>query len=381
MNMPTFATEHFFAQYEFNTPHLLACSDCESLTIGDLLELAGVSLDEFGRLHLGYTESQGDPDLRALVAAQTDPAISAEQVIVLGTPIEGIYLTARALLEPGDEVVTVQPAYDALRHVAEHIAGDIKIWRARGASDHWRFDLDELADLLTDRTKLLIVNFPHNPTGAHLDTSEWARLIALCRQHDVWLFSDEMYRGLELGGRQRLPSGASYEKGVALWGLSKTHGLPGLRAGWLVTPDAGLRAKLINWKHYTSICPPAPTETLAKVALSISDRLQRRNVAIVEQNLTLADQFFADYPHRFTWRRPRAGSVGLVGLKRDESAAAFCHWAAQAHGLLLLPAGCMGFEDNFVRFGFGRKSFPTALAQLEGVVRLQGYGKLEIEEA
>ena len=162
-----------------------------------------------------------------------------------------------------------------------------------------------------------------------------------------------------------------YERALVLSGLSKVHGLPGLRSGWLVVPDATLRDQLIGWKHYTSICPPAPSEFLAQAALQAQQSLVARNRALVRENLNLADAFFARWRDLFMWRRPHAGSVALVGL-RLTSATAFCQQLIDEAGILLLPGPYLGYDDRHVRFGFGRADFGANLARLENYLERVG---------
>ncbi len=358
MEIPAFQTEHFFAQYEFSTPYLLSVSDCESLTIAELLALAGVSAAQFGDVHLGYTESQGNPLLRAQIAARYE-SITADNVLVFNSPIEGIYVALRALLSPGDEVIATAPAYDALTNLPDYLAA-VKRWELQPTATGWQLDLDALAALVTDKTKVLLVNFPHNPTGYVPTVDEFDALIDLARQYDLWLFSDEMYRGLE-HARPTLPSAIDrYEKTVTLAGLSKTYGLPGLRAGWLLLHDADLYASLFNWKLYTSICPPAPVEFLATAAHAVLDQLAARNNQIVRDNLALTDAFFARHTELATWRRPLAGSTALVEL-HVPSTRQYALDLIDAAGVLLLPADCLGAPDRFVRMGFGRRNFAAAL--------------------
>ena len=163
MNLPPFKTEHFYAQYEFNAPYLLSVSDCESVSVGELLTLAGHSLEEFAELPLSYTESQGNPELRGAIA-DTYTDVLADDVIVLATPIEGIYIAMRSLLEPNDEVIALTPAYDALTNLPDSLA-KVKPWTLRAEKTSWTLDWDKLDELLSDKTKLIVVNFPHNPTG------------------------------------------------------------------------------------------------------------------------------------------------------------------------------------------------------------------------
>ena len=281
MKIAPFSTENFFARYEFTTPHLLCASDCETLTTGELLRLAGLDAADLLGQRLAYTDSQGDPALRAAIAALYD-RVSADEVVVLGAPEEGIYLTMRTLLEPGDHVVVLTPAYDSLRNLAAHVSGNVTPWPIRAVAGGWALDPAELERLMRPETRLVVVNFPHNPTG-HLPTAaEFAALLDIVRARGAWLLCDEMYRGLERDLTDRLPSAADlYERAIVLAGLSKTHGLPGLRAGWLLVRDPAVRAALINWKHYTTICAAAPSEALATLALSVHEALAERNRRII----------------------------------------------------------------------------------------------------
>jgi len=367
MKIASFETEHFFARHEFNTPYQLCNSDCESISIADLMTLAGEPLEDLGQLSLGYTETQGDPELRRSIA-QLHSTVKAEDVVVLGTPIEGIYLAARALLEPGDEVIVLSPAYDALISMFEHVVGtgQVRRWNFIPTADSWQLDLDDLERLVTKKTRLVVVNFPHNPTG-YLPTPEFqTQLMALIEQHGLLIFSDEMYFGLVQAGTPAISSATDTTiNAISLSGLSKTYGLPGLRCGWLIVRDEALRDHIMNWKYYTSICPPGPTEYLAKLALKAGEQLRNRNIARISENLDLADAFFARWPGLFHWRRPHAGSTALVGFNVP-SVSELSERLANQHGILIQPAIMLGSDDQHMRIGLGRDGFGDALAQFEG---------------
>jgi len=366
MKIAAFETEHFFARYEFDTPWQLCNSDCESVSIAELLELAGESLEGLGRERLQYTQPQGHPELRAAIA-QTYASVRSNQVALLGTPVEGIYLAARALLEPGDEVIVLSPAYDALINLFEHVTGPgcLRKWEFRADGDGWSLSLEDLRRLLTGRTRLLVVNFPHNPTG-YLPSPDWQQELAdLVGQNGTWLFSDEMYHGLVHSGTAPIPSMADViERSVVLSGLSKTHGLPGLRCGWLVVKDRALLDDIMNWKYYTSICPAVPTEYLARAALRVGDLLKRRNIERIERNLAVAGDFFARWPALFEWRPPLAGSTALVGFDVP-SVAALARRLAAEEGVLIQSAAMLGGDDRHMRIGLGRDGFTAALERFE----------------
>jgi aspartate/methionine/tyrosine aminotransferase len=366
MKIAQFETEHFFARYEFNMPYQLCNSDCETTTVAELLEMAGVPLSNLGDLKLGYTESQGNPVLREMIA-ETYDGVGAEEVVVLGAPVEGIYLLARVALNPGDEVIVLSPAYDALVNMFAHVVGEdhVKRWQFIPGEVSWVLDFDQLESLVNEKTRLLVVNFPHNPTGFLPTPAKLDRLAAFAEKHDLILFCDEMYYGLVHSGSQPVPSAVEKTKNaVVLSGLSKTYGLPGLRTGWLVVPDEELRANMINWKFYTTICPPAPSEFLAAAAWSVRDHLLARSLKLIEKNLTLAEAFFIRWSDRFTWRRPMAGSVALVGVDVP-SVTALSETLANEAGVLIQPATTLGYDDQHMRMGFGRAGFAEALEKFE----------------
>jgi aspartate/methionine/tyrosine aminotransferase len=379
MKIEPFFTERFFAVHEFTAPYLLCASDCEPLTVAELLALAGAPPEVLTDLHLGYTETQGDPTLRARIAA-TYEGLAPEQVVGLSAPEEGIFVTMHALLAPGDEVVVLTPCYDSLLNLVRYLGCQVTHWplvewpEPPAGPGGWRLDVAALQRLVTARTRLIVVNFPHNPTGYLPSRDEWQAIVRIAEGAGAWLFSDEMYRGLEHEPASRLPSGCEiYERAISLAGLSKVYGLPGLRTGWLALQDAGLRERIVGWKDYTTICASAPSERLARLALGAGERLAARSRGMVTDNLALAGPFFERWGHLFRWHPPRATSVALAGL-RSGSATAFCRQLVEASGVLLLPGTGLGAGDEYVRFGFGRLSFPEALSQLEAYLARQAGG-------
>lgn len=326
--------------------------------------------EDFGKLSLGYTETLGNPQLREQISA-TYLTVHPSEVIVLGTPVEGIYLVARSLLDPGDEVIVLSPAYDALINTFEHVVGASHVykWEFIPADTHWELDFDRLRHLISPQTKLLVVNFPHNPTGYLPSPSQLEELAHIVQEHNIILFCDEMYYGLVHSGSQEIKSAIDVSpRAMILSGLSKTYGLPGLRTGWLIVKDEELRKNLINWKFYTSICPPAPSEFLAMVALKVRRQLIARSIQQIENNLQLAEDFFQRWSSLFTWRRPKAGSVALVGMQVD-SVTRFAHELAENAGILIQPAVTLRSTDEYLRMGFGRAAFSEALKMFESYLQ------------
>ena len=366
MNIPPFKLERYFAQHEFSAPHLLSASDCESLTLDELLALADALGQELWRgLRLGYTESQGHPLLRQEVAALYQ-TLSFDDVLI-AAPEEAIFVGMNVLLEPGDHVIVTFPGYQSLYEIAQALGCRVTRWTLQERQGEWDLDLGVLAASITPRTRMLVVNFPHNPTGYLPTEAQLDGIIELAREHDLVIFSDEMYRLLEYEPATRLPAVCDrYEKGVSLSGLSKTFALPGLRIGWLATRDNDLCTRMQAFKDYTTICSSAPSEALAIIALRAKDEIRDRSMDIILENLRYAESFFAEQRDWFSWLRPRAGSVAFPRLLRGISIDSFCSAALQESGVLIVPGSLFDYPGNHFRLGLGRTSLPEALGRLGG---------------
>lgn len=373
--LPPFALERFFAKYEHSTRWLLCCSDSEPLTMAELLALADDEcLQMWNSLRLSYTETQGLPALRRAVAERLYSSVAPDQLAV-AAPQELVFLCMQALLAPGDHVVCTFPGYQSLYECAQSIGCEVSRWCLASAGDGGaapRFDVADAERLIwPGRTKLVVVNSPHNPSGAHFTREEWAALCALCERHGAYLFSDEMYRTLELDpAAHRLPAAADCcDRGISLCGLSKAVGGPGLRIGWLACKDAALLARILELKDFTTICSSAPSEVLALMAVRRWDDILRRQLATVRANLVALDAFFARWRRVFAWSPPRAGTVAFPCLLTGEDVGAWCEALVAEAGVLLMPAGvyddARSAAEGRFRLGFGRRDLPECLAQLE----------------
>jgi len=363
--LPPFKLERYFAQYEFNTQYLLSASDCESVSLRELLGLADMdSRALWDKLTLGYTESAGHPVLRQEIAKLY--AGFAEEEVLVCAPVEAIYLAMHALLQPGDHVVTIFPAYQALYDVARARGCEVTHWPLAVRDGRWRADADQLAKLITPRTRLLVINFPHNPTG-HLPAREtFDAVLALARRHNLHVLSDEMYRWLEHDPAKRLPSAceAFGDHAITLSGLSKTFGLPGLRIGWLASHDRDLLNRCQSIKDYTTICHSAPSEVLAIMALRAREELAARSLAIVRDNLAHAEAFFAKHPTLFRWLPPQAGSIAFPEWLGDQPIEVFAEAAVKQAGVMIVPGAMFDLPGKHFRVGLGRRNFPQALERL-----------------
>ncbi|KAJ9530555.1 hypothetical protein QJQ45_012508 [Haematococcus lacustris] len=348
--------QRFFAKYEFTTPYLACCSDVEPLMLSELLAYGDDdALQRWASLRLSYTETQGLPALRQAIANKLYSHISPEQLVVLA-PEEGVYLTMRALLQPGDQVVVQYPGYQSLYAVAQSMGCQVLHWEPRLVPDTAQCVFD-------------VSSLKRSPTGAVLDLPDWQQLLGACEAAGCWLFSDEMYRTLELDPSHRPPNAAdSYPKAISLAGCSKALALPGLRLGWLACQDAALLQRVMELKDYTTICAAAPSEVLALMAVRAMDSIVARSMAIIRDNIAAFQALQAQHPGIFQWTPPAAGSVAFPRLMTGEPIDLFCDRLAAAEGVLLLPASVYDHDPSTAaghfRLGLGRKNFKDCMARL-----------------
>ena len=365
MQIPAFQLERYFARYEFSSSYLLCCSDCESFSIGELLEMEPGAAAGFNDLRLGYTESRGAPALRNEIALLYD-GIDSDQILVHTGAEEAIFIFMNAVLEKGDHVIVHWPCYQSLAEVATSLGCDITRWETR-EEDRWELDIDFLKDHIRENTRAVVINCPHNPTGYIMPGEYFHEVNRLSQEHGFIIFSDEVYRFLEYDERDRVPSFCDVnDRAVSLGVMSKTFGLPGLRIGWIATKNKAIYDKMACFKDYTTICNSAPGEFLSSLALRHKDRLLNRNRKIIAGNLEHLNRFFEKYRDIFHWQMPKAGPVAFPSLNGRGNAEDFCEALVRQAGVLLMPGTLYGpvYEKNF-RIGFGRKDLPECMEQLE----------------
>ena len=365
MRLPDFELERYFAAHELNATHLLCASDVEPLRLDELLALADdEERERFAGLSLGYTEVAGDPRLRAEIAGLYE-TLEPDDVYVFSGATEGIFVALSALLGPGDHAISLWPAYQALYEVARGTGADVDLLELH-ADEGWRLDLDRLAALLRPTTRVVIVNFPHNPTGALPDAATWRALVELCEDAGCLLLGDEVYRHLEYDAADRLANAADLSPcAISLGVLSKSFGLAGLRIGWLATRDRDVLRAVARLRDYTALCNSGPSEALAVIALRAREALLERTRAIVAPNLERVRALMAAHPDRVDWVEPRAGTVGLPRLRSAEPVADVAARLAREDGVVILPDDVYGMRQNRFRLGFGRRDLPVALERFE----------------
>jgi aspartate/methionine/tyrosine aminotransferase len=371
--MRDFALEVYFSKWEFACKYNMTGSDGENIRMNELLAYASPEdRVDFDTVKLGYTETFGAPSLRAEIAKTYD-SIAPEHLLCFAGAEEGIYVVMKVLLEKDDHAIVITPNYQAAETVPLSICAVTGV--PLDIDNNWDLDVNKIKDAIRPNTKLIAINFPNNPTGKIIPKKSLDEIVELCRKHDIWLFSDEVYRLIERDPTIRLPQVADiYEKGISLNVMSKAYGLPGLRIGWIACKNRDVIVRCERYKHFLSICNSAPSEVLARIALKSRDKILAKNRSVVRENISQLNAFFAEFPGLFDWKEPDGGCVGFIRYRGAEGVENFTTRLVEEAGVLFLPSSIYRSElndvpQNCMRVGFGRSLVP------DGIVAMRNWMK------
>lgn len=359
-----FKLERFFAKYEFTAPYLLCSSDPESFTIQDLLSLESNLKEDFKKTWLGYTETQGNPELRNEIS-KLYKNIKLENILVHSGTEECIFNFMNSSLKEGDHVIVQFPCYQSLFEIAKTIGCEVTKWEVK-EKNNWELDLDFLKSNIKKNTKLIVLNIPHNPTGYLISKDKFSQVVEIARKNNILIFNDEVYRFLEYKEEDRLPAICDiYEGGISAGGMSKAFALPGLRIGWIATKNKSILNEMTTFKDYTTICSSAPSEFLSKIALQNKEKILKRNIEIITNNLKILSEFFNKYNDVFNLTPPKAGTMAFPSIKLDIDIEKFCIDLVENKDVFLLPSTIYDFGNKNFRIGFGRKNMAVCLEKFE----------------
>lgn len=356
MDMSKFLVDDYFTKYESKAKYMMGSSDPESLPLKEMLS----DLSKYADEPLGYALGHGYLPLREKLSALYE-TVAPDQIAVMNGGEEAIYVTMRAILKPGDEIVIQMPSYQSLSVIAKEIGCSFIEYRP-SFEQKWAFDLDMLKAKITPQTRLLILNYPHNPTGACLTDTEMLSIAKLCQEHHLYLIADEVYRFLRLDERCSNTSFADlYENTIALGSFSKTFASPGLRLGWAATKNPELMHKLLTYRHFTSTCSNLPCQWIAGELLNKRESIIQRNNAIVGRNAALLEQFIEQHTYLFAYVSPKGATMAYVKLLGNQGAMDFCMEILEHTGVLMVPSSVLENSDEYLRIGLCRESFPKCI--------------------
>lgn len=351
-----FALERWMTRHEMNVTYDIAESGIQPLRLADLLEWEGAAqpatLRELVDLPLGYSEARGTLALRTAIAA-TYTGCTPENILVTTGAIEANYLLFSVLLEAGDHVVAPFPAYQQLFSVPRAIGCDVSLWEL-GPQTSYRYDVDALEPLVRPTTRLIVVNTPHNPTGAMLSPDELRRVYALAESVGATVLGDEAYRWLSVPGGAAFAS-PMFEhgpRGISVGTVSKPFGLPGIRIGWIAADESVIAA---CWaaRDYVSLSPGKLNDVIAQLAFKHRERILERNSDIIAANLESATAWIDRYPGILSWTAPRGGLLALLRYNLPIDSLELADLLATEYGVMLAPGSVFGLEHH-LRIGIGQ---------------------------
>jgi aspartate/methionine/tyrosine aminotransferase len=351
MKLETFALERWQSTYENIVDFNLSESGVQPLTLGELVT-DPAARDALLAEGLRYTQSNGTPPLRDAIAALY-PGATRDHVQVTTGGSEANYITTWKLVEPGDEVVMMVPNYMQTWGLARAFGGSVREWPLVDEGTHWRIDVEALDRLVTPRTKLVIVCNPNNPTGARFEAADLDRIAAAASRHGAWILSDEIYRGAERDGRETVSMWGRAERVIITSGLSKAYGLPGLRIGWIVGPQATI-ASLWSYRDYTTIAPAALSDSLARQVLEPASRARilARTRAILNRNFPVIAAWLDAQHGLFSYAPPDAGAIVYVRYHHSMNSTEFVTRLRIDKSVLAVPGDHFGM-DHYLRLGYG----------------------------
>ena len=365
-----FQVEQFLSENEQGVTYNFSESGVHPMTLGGLLEMAGTNAGALSDLLLDYPEVRGNERLRSRIAALY-PGASAENVLVTVGASEANHLIASTLLEPGDEVVALGPTYQQLPGNAQNAGITVRTVPLI-EKNGWALDTDALAGAVGPKTRLIAVVNPNNPTGHILTEDEMTAIVAAAARSGAWIVADEVYAGTERGGAPVTPSfWGRHDRVIAVNGMSKAYGLPGLRLGWLVAPKGEIPA-LWRRHEYATISATMLGNTLAEMALdpTVRPKLTARARRLIDTGFDRLAKGLSHYQGVFSVVPPQASAMSFVRYNLPIGSRDLALRLRREKDVLVLPGDCFGLEDHF-RFSSAlpEDHLAQGLARLNGLVQ------------
>ncbi|MFD2829145.1 aminotransferase [Corticicoccus populi] len=352
MKINHFKIEEWMNEYEDDAVYNLAETCVDSLTLRELVELGGSSYDTFFQnladYKLTYGHIEGSEEFKTLVSGLYENQ-TPDNVLAMNGAIGANFLVLYSLIEAGDEVVSVHPTYQQLYDVPESFGATVKKLYLR-PENHYLPDIKELENMVSNKTKLIIINNPNNPSGAVMDRDYLKKIVAVAESVDAYILCDEVYRNLLQNTERDVPSIVDlYDKGISTSSMSKVLSLAGLRLGWIAANEAVIK-ECIKHRDYTTISCGMMDDILAVHALKHYDLIMERNLKIIHDNLNILDQWIEREP-KIHYVKPEAGTTAVVHFDYDLSSVDFCKGLYDLNGAFLAPGSAFDLEGTF-RIGY-----------------------------
>ena len=374
-----FVMERMMSKREHAVDYNLSESGVHPMSVAELMELAGRSVDDLGSLELGYPQTNGTPELRATIAAMY-PGARAENVLTSVGAAEANYVALHTLLEPGDDMALMVPNYMQIEGIARNHGVRVSPFHLRAESG-WAPDLAELESVVSSRTRLICVCNPNNPTGRILTPDEMQAIIAVADRVGAWILSDEVYRGAERETDEEAPTFfGMYDKVLAQGSMSKAYGLPGLRLGWTAGPPE-LLDEMWARREYTTISNTKLGIELATIALSAEVRPQvlARTRRFIRAGFPILEAWMNEHEGLFRLAPSQAAAVAFASYDLEINSTELVERLDANQSTLIVPGDHFGL-DHHVRISFGlepdylREGLRRIATELEAIRAMSSAG-------
>jgi aspartate/methionine/tyrosine aminotransferase len=346
-----FDIERMMSKWENVIEYNLSESGVHPLAVRELVDDPAV-IDELLDTPLHYPQSNGIPELRERIAALYHDATPDNVLVTVGC-IEANFITLQTMVAPGEEIVVMLPNYMQIWGVAQNLGMMVKTFRLREELG-WAPDLDELDEVVTDKTRLIAICNPDNPTGHILTEAEMEAIVAAAERADAWLLADEVYSGAERLTDTETPTfWGRYDKVLAMNSLSKAYGLPGLRIGWVVAPNDTVD-EIWARHEYVNISAPMLSNKLAAIALSprVRPRLLQRTRDYIRKGYPILDAWLESHEGTFDVVPPEAAAIAYVRYNLDVNSTELVERLLREKSVFIVPGDHFGM-DRYLRISFG----------------------------
>ena len=368
MYIEPFKVEIWMNEWETRCTYNLAETCVASITVEELLGLSGGSPDDLSGLlsmKLTYGDIEGSPRLRTAIANLYANQCAEDITVTHGT-IAANMLVHKAIVEPGDHVLSVVPTYQQHYSIPKSIQADVTTLALR-EEDGFLPNLEALKASVKPNTKLIAFTNPNNPTGALIERPMLEDMVDIADSVGAYLLCDEVYRGTAQVGDGMSPSIADlYAKGISTAGMSKVFSLAGLRVGWVIAPQE-VREQVLIHRDYDTISVGMINDHFAAIALEHADKVLARSHEITRGNLALLEAWIAKEP-KVSWVKPRAGTTAMLKLNIPVTAREFCIDLVTKTGVMLTPGDAFDME-GYARIGFANDTQTLT----EGLAALSEY--------
>lgn len=369
MKIKPFGVEQWMDLYETKCVYNIAETCVDSLSLRELEELAGIEgvfSDTLMDMRLTYGEIPGSKTFREGVSSLYKN-VNPDNILSTNGAIGANFLALFTLVEPGDEVVSIIPTYQQHYSIPETLGADVKLVSLK-KENNFLPNLEELKNAVSEKTKLICMNNPNNPTGALMNEEQLLQIVEIAKTVDAYLLCDEVYRHLNQEDGYFPSIVDLYDKGISTGSMSKVFSLAGLRIGWIVAP-AEVIEQAYDMRHYNMISCGMLDEAIAAKALEHKDKIFERNLGIIRKNIEVLDEWVQNEPH-IEYIRPKAGTTALLYYDMDVSSTELCHNMIAEEGLMLVPGDCFDMGKCLrIGYAFSQEELTEGLQALSRCLR------------